>query len=173
MEPKGPRGWEDRPTFTIVGRESFAGIPIARKGSAGGTTTLSTSAYSVDVAQQGTNGSTMNVSSVVRSADGRVLYNSTAWLAAQNASAGPSAGRRQRVAAALALVELAALRQPLRFLRHRALPSAAALLRLLGHRLRRRRECRGWFYGIMRCFLAGFAAVRRRRRFKTGLRGSW
>ena len=98
MEPKGPRGWEDRPTFTVVGRESFAGIPIARKGSAGGTTTLSTSsAYSVDVAQQGTNGSTMNVSIVVRSAGGRVVYNSTAWLAAQNASAGPSAGGRQRV----------------------------------------------------------------------------
>ena len=98
VEPKGPRGWEDRSTFTVVGRESFAGIPIARKGSAGGT--LSTSAYSVDVAQQGTNGSTMNVSIVVRSAGGRVVYNSSAWLAAQNASAGPSAGGRQRVAAA-------------------------------------------------------------------------
>ena len=29
VEPKGPHGFEDRSTFTAVGRSSFAGVPIA------------------------------------------------------------------------------------------------------------------------------------------------
>ena len=47
VEPKGPNGFEDRATFTAVGRNSFAGVPIAQTNSSSAGVTLSTAHYSV------------------------------------------------------------------------------------------------------------------------------
>jgi hypothetical protein len=82
VEPRAPMGFEDRSTFGVVGREHFAGIPIARNGTTtSGAVRLSTVAYDVHVTQRGSNGSDLNVTIVVTSpGGGAVLYNSTAWI---------------------------------------------------------------------------------------------
>jgi len=47
VEPRGPAGFEDRTTFTVVNRSLFTGLAITRKGDSAAGTLLSTSAYSV------------------------------------------------------------------------------------------------------------------------------
>ena len=47
VEVEGPRGFEDRPTFTVVGRPEIAGIPIWKDSETAGQTVLATSFYKV------------------------------------------------------------------------------------------------------------------------------
>ena len=67
--PKGPKGFEDRTTFMVVDRDSFAGTPITKKGNK-----LSTATYDVEVTASA--GGTPSI--VVTSPAGAVLYNSSA-----------------------------------------------------------------------------------------------
>eukprot|EP00729_Bicosta_minor_P014065 gene14065-5516_t len=53
VEPKGPKGFEDRTTFMVVDRESFAGIPISKKSETATSTTLSTASYDVVLTKVG------------------------------------------------------------------------------------------------------------------------
>ena len=50
IEPKGPKGFEDRTTFNVVGRESFPGLPITTLNSSKTEGTwLATSAYLIHI----------------------------------------------------------------------------------------------------------------------------
>ena len=52
VEPKGPRGFEDRPTFSIVGRDSFPGVPLTLVNQTDSTAFLSTVFYNIAVSQR-------------------------------------------------------------------------------------------------------------------------
>ena len=73
VEPKGPRGFEDRGTFMVVNR-SFAGVEASARATAGGGTNISTAFYSVLLRRNG--------SFAVNGADGRPLYSAAAGHAA-------------------------------------------------------------------------------------------
>ena len=42
VEPKGPRGFEDRPTFMVVNRSSGVGLSVSTRTATNGDTNIST-----------------------------------------------------------------------------------------------------------------------------------
>ena len=79
IEPRGPKGFEDRTTFNVVGRHKLPGLPLSLlNSSAEGGTWLGTEAYQVHIP------SNSNVTNVtVSTPDGRVL-----WRGANSGDAG-------------------------------------------------------------------------------------
>jgi len=53
LEPRGPKGFENRSTFNVVGRDMFPGLPIVVKNTSAAGTWLSTSAYHVYIPASG------------------------------------------------------------------------------------------------------------------------
>ena len=70
VEPKGPKGFEDRTTFTVVDRASWVGTPITKTATGGKTATWEASVV------PGAAGDPPSI--IVTSTAGKVLYNSSA-----------------------------------------------------------------------------------------------
>lgn len=54
VEPKGPKGFEDRTTFMVVDRQGFEGIPITVKSDTPTATTLTTASYDIQLIKSAT-----------------------------------------------------------------------------------------------------------------------
>ena len=52
VEPKGPKGFEDRSTFSIVGRDSFTGVPLTVVNQTDASAILSTDFYTIAISQR-------------------------------------------------------------------------------------------------------------------------
>lgn len=93
IEPRGPKGFEDRTTFSVVGRDEFPLLSIRTLNTSASGTWLGTSAYAVFIPASGV-GSTGLANATVATLDGRIIWEGkntgTASKVAPNALHWPS-----------------------------------------------------------------------------------